>query len=657
MIMLFAFSVSAENEGYYTYTVENNEATITDVDESVNGDITIPSTLGGYIVRHIGNSAFAWCENIESITILTGITTIGDQAFVNCFELKNVKIADSVTYIDQTAFPNNRSIVKFEVDATNEHYSSDEYGVLFNKAKTHILKYPIGNKRTSYTIPDSVVSIGWCAFENTCLESIVIPDNVLSIGMYAFEHSNLSNITIGKGLRDIGEEAFACCKKLVSFDVDENNTTYSSDETGALFNKDKTQLIQYPIGNTTPSYDIPDSVTTIREWAFARCEGLKSITIPDSVIIIKWCAFSECTNLSDVTIGNNVKTIGSSAFFKCKSLEHITISDSVETIGSLAFYECINLEDIIIPDGVMTIDISAFMDCTNLEHITIPGSVTSIGVDAFARCTKIVDFSVDADNNYYSVDEYGVLFDKEKTQLLQYPLGNTRTSYNIPDSVTAILRSAFYESDNLEKITIPNSVTTIHDYAFLSCSKIRNIIIPDSVTAIGDAAFFYFHHIGYTGTEEQWNKIAFIGDNPPISNSVHLHFNFNPETDMAEVFTPSTCFSQGKKETVCSCGYNYIIESSPLADCSFGEYKSDNNATCLSDGTKTAYCVYGCGKKITVTDKGTALGHTDKNNDGRCDTCSEQLNKGPEDTSNIFSFIKEFFEKILDFFRNLFGIK
>ena len=150
-----------------------------------------------------------------------------------------------------------------------------------------------------------------------------------------------------------------------------------------------------------------------------------------------------------------------------------------------------SIKTIIIPNSVTSIGAEAFYNCTGLTRVTIPDSVTSIGNSAFRYCTGLTSVTVDVNNPNYSSDEYGVLFNKDKTELIQYPIGNKRTEYIIPDSVTSIGNYAFYYCKGLTSVTIGNGVKRIDNQAFVMCSGLTSITIPDSVTSIGDSAFYY----------------------------------------------------------------------------------------------------------------------------------------------------------------------
>ena len=200
---------------------------------------------------------------------------------------------------------------------------------------------------TSMTIPDSVTCIGNCAF-NDCssLASVTIPDSVASIGVYAFcGCTSLKSVTIPDSVTSIGDYAFGFCTSLTGIWVDGGSSHYFSDASGVLFNKDKTVLAQCP-GAFSGSYVIPDGVTSINDAAFVNCTSLTSVTIPDGVTNIGYEVFAGCTSLANMVLPNGVTRIGAEAFDWCTSMKSITIPDSVTSIGYDAFSNCKSLTNV-----------------------------------------------------------------------------------------------------------------------------------------------------------------------------------------------------------------------------------------------------------------------------------------------------------------------
>lgn len=232
------------------------------------------------------------------------------------------------------------------------------------------------DKLSDVSLPDSLITIGEGAF-NFCvkLENVFIPDSVTHIDDYAFRICKaLKTITIPSNVSELGICVFEYCENLESINVDENNEFYSNDLNGVLFNKDKSILIQYPIGNKATSYSIPNGVEKFNERAFEECNNLKSISIPDSVLEIEDYTFYYCENLENITIGNNVEKIGDAAFADCVSIKKIIIPDSVKSIGNSSFASCTNLSEITLPGTLIYIDVGAFAYCDKLSDIYYKGS-------------------------------------------------------------------------------------------------------------------------------------------------------------------------------------------------------------------------------------------------------------------------------------------
>ena len=260
--------------------------------------VTIPNS-----VISIGDWAFSNCTDLTSVTIPNSVTSIGNYAFSNCYGLTSATIPNSVTSIGTGAFNACKGITFFEVDKANPSYTS-ENGVLFDKEEKTLINFPAGKPGTySYIIPNSVTSIGDNAF-SYCngLTSVTISNSATSIGDYAFGLCpGLTSVTIPNSVTSIGTGAFIGCSGITAFEVDKANPSYMS-ENGIIFDKAEKTLVNFPVGKPgSYSYAIPNSVTSIGDYAFSYCNGLTSVTIPNSVTSFGFYAFGWCFGLSSVT--------------------------------------------------------------------------------------------------------------------------------------------------------------------------------------------------------------------------------------------------------------------------------------------------------------------------------------------------------------------
>ncbi len=326
------------------------------------------------------------------------------------------------------------------------------------------------------------------------------------------------------------------------------------------------------------SVTIPDSVTSIGGWAFTDCASLTSVTIPDGVTSIGEYTFSWCTSLTSATIPDSVTSIGEFAFHNCKSLTSMTIPRSVVSIGYDAFGWCESLTSVTILDGVRSIGNSAFTDCKSLTSVTIPNSVTSIGRGAFSSCASLTGIWVAEGNSHYVSDASGVLFNKDKTTLVQCP--GAFAVYTIPGSVTSIGDDAFSGCASLTSVTIPDSVTSIGNYAFSCCGSLTDV---------------YF-----TGTETAWNCITIGTANDALKNA-NIHYNYVSHThSYKDVVTAPTCTEKGYTTHTCSCGDSYVDTYVDALGHAWDSGTVTKQPTATETGIKTYTCTR-CSETKTET--------------------------------------------------------
>ena len=484
--------------------------------------ITIPNS-----VKSIGEWAFFGCSSLTSITIPNSVTSIGGYAFQGCTGLTSVTIPNSVTSIGQYAFYGCSSLTS----------------IMIPNSVTSIGSWAFRgcSSLTSVTIPNSVTSIGYGTFYGcSSLTTVTIPNSVTSIGYAAFyECTGLTSVTIPNSVTSIGEQAFYGCNSLTSLTIPNSVTSMSIG------------YMAFCNCSSLTAVTIPNSVTIIGSSAFSGCGSLTSISIPNSVISIGEYAFSGCISLTSITIPNSVTSIGEDAF---RNVPNIVYSGTVTGApwgarslngyveGNLVYRDATKTEllacsaaatgEIIIPNTVTSIGEEAFCGCTGLTSITIPNSVTSIGEYAFLGCSNQTSIRVSQGNAVYdSRNNCNAIIETATNKLI---LGCQNTV--IPNSVTSIGSSAFYNCTSLTFITIPNSVTSIGELAFGSCSSLTSITIPNSVTSIGKYAFFNCDKLNAVHISDiaAWCAISFSTDydSNPLYYAHNLYLNGNLVEDL-----------------------------------------------------------------------------------------------------------------------------
>ena len=476
--------------------------TITRADDTLK-EVTIPAEIDGIKVREI-SGAFRFNQQIESVVISNGITTIKDYAFNECTNLKYISIPKSVTFIDWYSFDECNNVETVELctpDLTDIYCTEkmDFLSVMFDMSTGAMsVKYDLtplmGPSLKKLVIKDDSVFVP--KIENATqelldsfeipssvkilfgargdFESITIPKNIEYIANGAFmENKNLKEVNFEEGFKGhICENAFEICESIEKLDIP-SGVTVDSHAFGSCnglksisvpfsfftiseeYEKASVELLPFvrAFGNSLSLEKItikddPDgnTVFTLPEnsgyYLFSDdfFPSLKTLCFPDSVTEIGEYALGYADSLETVKLPANLEKIGKRAFSACKSLKEINIPESVTEIGSGAFGGCETLENVNIPKGVTEIKSGTFSSCINLQKINIPDSVTVIGEEAFIYCDSLEEI-------------------------------------NFPEGIKEIGREAFSGCNSLKELIIPDGKKIIHSNAFNSCANIEKVDI------------------------------------------------------------------------------------------------------------------------------------------------------------------------------------
>ncbi len=391
--------------------------------------VNIPDTA-----TSIGFGTFARCTALTEVTFGNSVNTIDQEAFRNCTSLKSLNIPKSVTNIGMLAFYGCTSLTSIDVEDNNPNYWSDKVALYTKGDAIELVQYPAANPSTTYTVPDTVSTIGYAAFKGcTFLKCVTLPGSIVKINNHAFQNcTSLESISLPDSVTTIGEYAYDSCSSLSSI-------------------------------------NIPSKITTINWHTFYNCTSLQSITLSDSITSIMPFAFWGCTSLSEIVFGNSLQSVGSYAFSYCTSLTEVTLGESITKFDGSAFYFCISLSSFIVDqknpnycsvDGVLfnkkQTELIQYPSKKTDTNYTVPSTVTKICEDAFVGCIYLQSIEVKQNSNYCS-DE-GVLYDLNKTCLIAYPSGKTDPMYSMPETLERTSQDyPFYGNTNLTEIVVSDS--------------------------------------------------------------------------------------------------------------------------------------------------------------------------------------------------------
>ena len=481
------------------------------------GNIAIPAsvTYDGttYTVASIGTNAFEGCKGLTSISIPASVTTIGDYAFEFCKGLTDI----------------------YALRTDPAAYNCLEYAFSFVPFSTCTLHVPIGSKETyAATAP-------WSNFKN-----IVETYGVEIDGIYYTLNNSDSTATVvytGNTWQDNKTSTAYTGSITIPDSVTYGDKTYTVASIGAFAFRGCTGL---------KSISIPSSVTTIGARAFYGCTGLKKVVINgefryfftfkevfgDQVeeltlgkdVTTRIANFEGCDKLTSVTfhsdnidpqvfgsqvkkftLGEGVTRIRYNAFypgpphvsstdtttFQPTALEEIHLPSTLRTIDRYAFAYCVNLKRVHFQEGLDSIGQGAFTYCFKLENLNLPATLRSIG-EGQGWLLACKDITVDEANPYLTLQD-GVLFNKEKTILLQYPAAREGESYRIPDGVKTVMGYSFEGNSHLKELTIPASVDSMGN-SWSSYTRLSKIRMESSVPPRSRASWLWTDDHRLSGT-------------------------------------------------------------------------------------------------------------------------------------------------------------
>ena len=504
------------------YTIENGEITIVGCEGESYGVLEIPEEIDGYPVATIGEEAFAGSLNI-SIKVPNTVKRIKDTAFYRVLNIEyngdargstwgarsiNGYIEDGMVYSDNTkerlvgcsygktkiVIPESVIYINFgnflydddyigmnflnkcknlqaiEVDENNEYFTSVD-GVLFDKNKELLIKYPDGKRDASYTVPDSVKAI-ICANNCQSLKKLILGDNIETILPGAFFNcNNLTEISFSASLKEIEGCAFYHCNSLTEISLPDSLLSLNGSAFAECKNLknikigNKLEYIgQNVFGNTAFYNDknnwTEDGFLYINKYLISSEFCTKNyVEIREGTQLIAGAAFLDNHSIVEVTIPDSIKCIGDYTFYNCTNLKNINWGRGLKNIGNGSFGECDSLTEISLPDSLITLGEFVFIDCENLKYIRIGENLESIGSGAFYDSPNIMRFDVSPSNKYFYTDTAGVLFSKyemgiSNIRLISFPSSSDITSYTVSKNVSEIDYDAFDKCSNLNQIYV-----------------------------------------------------------------------------------------------------------------------------------------------------------------------------------------------------------
>ena len=437
-------------------------------------------------------------SDLERLIIGDGITHM-DWGFLRNIRIGHLILPHTLETISFRISSFDHGSTYIDMDPNNPYFTSED-GVLFDKERKVLIRFPEGRRMDVYTIPEGVVRIGDDAFSYCrVLEDIIFPRSLTAIGDRAFYRCTfLQNAIIPEGVDTVGHSAFAECLNI-------------------------------------RRVNIPSSLKRIPDLMFMGCNLLSNVRISEGVRSIGSLAFDgEHVFLEELRIPSTVRELGANPFGNSDTLRiHIDednrwfksdgtvvyditgevlvrvmpswdkdtfeIPESVREIGPFAFEYCESLERIHIPDTVKVIGRGAFMDCDHLSKVRLPEGLTRIEDHTFHWCSSLEGIDIPTSIEYIGKHAF---------------MCSGLRSLNLDAPIASIESGTFNDCGQLESMTLPNTLKRIDMMAFGSCRRLKRLHIPDGVTSIGMEAFTCCDSLEHVHLPEELKEMyltAFIG--------------------------------------------------------------------------------------------------------------------------------------------------
>lgn len=296
-------------------------------------------------VTEIGRYAFAGC-GLTEIILPDSVIAVRDNAFRGCNNVESITIGSGLATIEDSALRNMASLKNITVSAANSYFKAVD-NVLYSKDGKTLIRYAPNTSKRVYIFPDSVTNLESDAF----CDAIYIEEMVINASVYLH----------GIDLSD--------CVNISNFVVDANNKHLQAID-GNLYSKDGQILYRYAPGKKDSVFIVPEHVYKIDSYAFVDADNLVKCLMYDNVEYVMSDAFTGCDRLTEVVLSNSIYNLYSDVFKDCVSLESIVLPNKLTDIGLSAFEGCISLKEIYIPYTVTSISAHAFAGCTSLTNIT-----------------------------------------------------------------------------------------------------------------------------------------------------------------------------------------------------------------------------------------------------------------------------------------------